>query len=852
MALSIQYDSVGVELPVIYRLEFDPNVLEYYDQPPTVLIHYKDAEGKMQGHRIFPDFFAIEEDRAYFIDCKPEDQLLKLTLKHPGRFIYNELGEWRSPAAEAAAAELGFGYKLISSAQLGSTYQSNLELLHEHLRIGLAPVPPKIRKAVDARVRESMAPTTASVLKDVPDARIHHIFDLILDGAVVTDLESEKLSGPNDLRLFPTKRALQVFQKVLATEASTGLIHDLNLRLVEGDTFRFQNQIYTVYDRTQNSLTVGNNDGPVHQWRLADVKTMIVGGLIKPAPRNVKIDPSQLEGASQTEWADALKRLEEIRPFLDAASNPRAKRRPTDRSTRRWLRAYRVAEKEGWGLRGLLSRKCQQGNRAPRFAQPILDIMCRVVDQVYGTPDCATAIRAYGHVVNDCKGQNFTPPSMSSFYDFLRAQNKRDLTKKRIGPRAAYQLDWALSGSDRTKHGEWPFHICHMDNTLLDIELVSSITGELLGRPWLSILIDGYSRRVLAFNLWFDAPSYRTSLAMLDRCVRRYERMPNTFVVDHGSDYKCIYFQTVTKGFSCEVRNRPAAKPRFGAICERLFGTINTQFVHNLLGNTRIMKNVRMVTKEFNPKTRAAWTLEALTVALREYFYELYDTTEHPALQMSPRQAFELGQERVGHTNVRSIPYNDAFRILCLPSTRKMTVKVSPRSGIRVNGLDYTAPALRDRTLENKSVEVRFDPDDISICYACVHRRWIECTARNHGLLRHWSQKLLDVASKVERHKGNTRRQALPEATAHLAKRISEIQKTPEFHLQHERDAARHRSKALLDGNVPLHELFPQSGEDSGNKIVEFAPEKRKRRRASTAPTTPDLEAAANASFGHM
>ena len=41
-------------------------------------------------------------------------------------------------------------------------------------------------------------------------------------------------------------------------------------------------------------------------------------------------------------------------------------------------------------------------------------------------------------------------------------------------------------------------------------------------------------------------------------------------------------------------------------------------------------------------KNRAAWTLESLTVALREYFFEFYDTKEHPALQMSPRTAFDV------------------------------------------------------------------------------------------------------------------------------------------------------------------------------------------------------------------
>ncbi len=49
--------------------------------------------------------------------------------------------------------------------------------------------------------------------------------------------------------------------------------------------------------------------------------------------------------------------------------------------------------------------------------------------------------------------------------------------------------------------------IVHIDHTELDIELRSQATGRLLGRPWLTLLTDAYSRRILAVYLTFDAPS---------------------------------------------------------------------------------------------------------------------------------------------------------------------------------------------------------------------------------------------------------------------------------------------------------------------------------------------------------
>jgi transposase InsO family protein len=100
-------------------------------------------------------------------------------------------------------------------------------------------------------------------------------------------------------------------------------------------------------------------------------------------------------------------------------------------------------------------------------------------------------------------------------------------TLKRQGPRAAYAhaaIYLELSGTT-PRHGDRPFEIAHIDHTELDVELVCSQTGRLLGRPWLTLLTDAYSRRGLAFYLTFDPPSYRSCMMILRECVRRHARL---------------------------------------------------------------------------------------------------------------------------------------------------------------------------------------------------------------------------------------------------------------------------------------------------------------------------------------
>jgi hypothetical protein len=61
-----------------------------------------------------------------------------------------------------------------------------------------------------------------------------------------------------------------------------------------------------------------------------------------------------------------------------------------------------------------------------------------------------------------------------------------------------------LTTSGTEVHGDRPWDVVHIDHTLADLELVDEQTGINLGRPWLSIAFDAYSRRVLSFYLTFD------------------------------------------------------------------------------------------------------------------------------------------------------------------------------------------------------------------------------------------------------------------------------------------------------------------------------------------------------------
>jgi putative transposase len=82
---AIQFESHRDELPFVYLMDHDPQVLEFYDQPYGQLkLKYRsqdDTRNVTATHT--PDFFVLREDGAGWVECKMEKDLVRLAKKMP-------------------------------------------------------------------------------------------------------------------------------------------------------------------------------------------------------------------------------------------------------------------------------------------------------------------------------------------------------------------------------------------------------------------------------------------------------------------------------------------------------------------------------------------------------------------------------------------------------------------------------------------------------------------------------------------------------------------------------------------------------------------------------------------------
>lgn len=496
-------------------------------------------------------------------------------------------------------------------------------------------------------------------------------------------------------------------------------------------------------------------------------------------PRSISANSSEahseafqiLASASERELKIANQRFDVVKRHL--AGDSGALFVPA-RTIRVWVARYRLArEQYGNGYVGLLPKISRRGNRACRLPDDSRALLAEFVAKDYESLKQKTRVASWAALKRSCDEKGIVAPSYVTFCLAVCERPAFDQTLKRQGRRAAYAhapFYFQLQATT-PRHGDRPFEIGHIDHTELDVEVVCSHTGRPLGRPWMTIFTDAFSRRGLSLYLTFDAPSYRSCMMILRECVRRHGRLPQIIVIDGGPEFQSTYFETLLARYEIIKKTRPPAQARFGSVCERLFGTTNTQFIHNLRGNTQITRNVRQVTKSVDPQGQAVWTLGALDERLSEYIFDIYDTVAHPALGQSPRAAFTAGLESGGLRPHRSIAYDEEFLITTLPTTPKGVAKICAGRGVKVNQIYYWSDHFRNPAVEGTLVPVRYDPFDAGAASAFVERHWVRCYSQYHTIFQGRSEKEILLAT----HELRGRRQAGRDGKFTTAKTLADF-----------------------------------------------------------------------------
>ena len=801
MGCSIQFES-QVEFLAIYGMERDDDVLEYYDQPTRIQLHYRSLSGRKTSPWHTPDFLVIRRNGAGFEEWKPKNALEGLTRRMPERYQPDPRGGWCCPPSEQAAGTLGLTYRVRTSGEYHPQYIENLKFLQNFWTH-----PFSVSPQAELQVRDALAVypgiSVDALLQAHPDLAVDVVWAMLTIQSIFTDLTAASLM--NWERIFLYASALEVE----AARQAANQIHSDPLitspLILDGRLWEVEMQEEQVLLRPEVGIPFSL---PVEQFHSMQASGMIAfTSLSTPSPLS-EVARARIAKASPKGQEAANKRWREILAYGrgDALT-------VTTRSVQNWIAAFRQAEADfGSGYIGLLDRVADRGNRAPRVPDASKELLKTYLTTHYAAPVGKRAIAVYRLYREEALKQSIPPIGERTFYRERAAFEDAQVVAQRKGKRAAYGLEPALAYLDQStpRHGQRPFERAHLDHTQLDIVLVSSVTGKPLAKPWATFLTDAYSRRILACYVTYDPPSYRSVMMAFRQCVKHYGRLPQELVVDRGPEFQSVYFETLLMRCFVTKLERPVGQPRFGSVIERLFGTTTTQLLHQLRGNTQASKIPRQVTKDVDPKRLAVWTLDAFARRLAEYCLQVYDQMEHRALFQSPREAFEQGILRAGSRTQMLIPYSEDFLIQTRPSTRTGVVKIHQGRGITVNGIQYWHECMRSPSVAGQSVPVRYEPYNMGFTYAYIDGQWVECIAdvflQVHGRSEHeWNLILEEWREHLRQHQ-------LKRVTLNgklLAEFLHELEKDEAWQLQRLRDLEEQpqREALLLLGRTDVEEV---------------------------------------------
>lgn len=684
-----------------------------------------------------------------------------------------------------------------TSKSIDWIFQRNIQFIEDYLRTDVQAIDKAARDSVFAVVTSEPSVKLAELfLQTEGVATRDAIYTLIATGALYVDLSASPLVEPENVRVFPNKETAIAYARIVEVSPTQSADRPRFIDLAVGTAVEWNNRawkIANVGDTMVSLLGEGNafTELPVAAFESL-VKEGRINGVPVPAETPLNEEASKIfANASEDDFRIANHRSDIVRCRIRGERLPSNNNVP-ERTLRYWVAQYKIMEaKFGNGYLGLIPQTNRRGFRGSKLPPATWELMTKFIENDYETHKQKRKYEVWCVLKDECDNRGVIAPSYKTFARAVRRRSGYRQTLKRKGHRAAYQEEpfyWQLEQTT-PRHGDRPFEICHIDHTELDVESPSSRTGRSLGRPWLTLLTDAYSRRILAIYITFDPPSYRSCMMVLRQCVRLHGRLPQIIVVDGGAEFRSTYFDTLLARYQCIKKTRPPAKARFGSVCERLFGTTNTQFIHNLRGNTQITRHVRQVTKSVDPKGKATWPLGNLYDRLCEYSYQIYDQIAHPALGETPRNTFIEGLARTGNRPHRFIPYDEDFLMWTRPTTAKGTAKLLAGRGVKINHLVYWSDAFRNPDIENAQVPVRYDPFDAGVAYAFVAKRWVRCYSEHYSVFHGRSEKELMIATKELRALKSSHSQQFSVSAKKLADFLQSVEAEETMLMQRLRDA---------------------------------------------------------------
>ncbi|MEO6118334.1 MAG: DDE-type integrase/transposase/recombinase [Methylotenera sp.] len=442
----------------------------------------------------------------------------------------------------------------------------------------------------------------------------------------------------------------------------------------------------------------------------------------------------EIDQIADEDWRIAEQRFAAIKPLLDikfigrTEVARRAKEVNVDTATLyRWMQRYNA-----YGVvSALIPQKRGWKTGKSRIAIDAVFVIEEVINDFHLTTQRPSIQKTVTEVERQCMLRGISAPNKNTIRARISKVNEKQLLRGRGQKEKAKNKFLPAPGS--FPNANYPLAVIQIDHTPADIILVDDIHRKPIGRPWITLAMDIYSRMVVGYYLSFDAPS-ETSVAMCvahavlpkDEWLTLHNvdaewnvwGMPVTIHTDNGADFRSNNFQQSCLMYGINLEFRPVRQPNYGGHIERVLGTFLRE-IHDLPGTT--FSNIKEK-DSYNSEKEAVLTMSEFEAWLVTLICKVYHQKLHSSIGMTPTRKWEIGV--FGNSEVQGcgVPARPADRFTVLLDFLPSFSRTVQTFGVTIDGLNYYAEALRPwinlRNPDNKNKKCTYifrrDPRDIS------------------------------------------------------------------------------------------------------------------------------------------
>ena len=442
-----------------------------------------------------------------------------------------------------------------------------------------------------------------------------------------------------------------------------------------------------------------------------------------------------LDQLTEEEWKLALSRYYIIAPLLHSETghtiaSVARKNKVTRQTIYRWLERF----VETQSVSSLLNQ--DKGRNDNRIAGDQEAIISKIISERYLTKQKLSISRIKLEIAIECRKAGVPTSNYATVWRRVHAISEEQKLASRRDPIIARNRYNPLEGS--FPNADHPLAAVQIDHTKLDILVVDEITRQPVGRPWITLAIDVYSRMVVGFYISLDPPGFLGTGLCLSNAILPKElwlsrlEVPGkwpchgvmrSLYMDNAKEFRGKGLERACQQYGIEINFRPVTQPHYGGHIERLMGTVLTE-IHALPGTTFSNIDDR---KYYDAEAKACLTLTELEGWVAEFIVGVYHQRMHKGIGTSPLVRYNDALLGIGDELGIGVDHRqfDEYKLkLDFMPYEERTVQ---RHGVSIDGIMYYGDILRkwihaynnphslDRT--KKKFAFKRDPRDISTVY---------------------------------------------------------------------------------------------------------------------------------------